>query len=125
MVGENNSGKSSLLQALMLVSSGTRLQPHHFHVASEPIRIALTIEGISAGDLDRLSVEHRPRVEEIVEEGRLVLVRLYDPDGKSSLRCHTTIPADLRFSDSSVSALLKGKRAGASLVGAVEGCSPS
>ncbi len=120
VVGENNSGKSSLLQALMLVSTGAKLSPSYFHDPAQPIRLALAIEGISAADLDALSPEHRPRVEEIVRDGRLVLVREYPPDGKSTLGYEALVPREARYGEASVSALLKGKR-GAALVASVEG----
>lgn len=123
VVGENNSGKSSLLQALMLISTGAKLSAGHFHDPTQPIRLALTIEDISAADLDGLSPDHRPRVEEIVRDGQLVLVREYPPDGKSTLGYVAMVPREERFGDPAVSALLKGKR-GAALVAAVEGAFP-
>lgn len=110
LIGENNSGKSSFLQALALFFSGSKLAASHFFDESKPIRIALSIEDIGDADLARLADEHRIRVAGIVKNGRLVLVRVYGTDGKSSLFYNTLIPNDPRFSPDGIAALVKGQR---------------
>jgi hypothetical protein len=119
LIGENNSGKSSFLQALSLFFSGTKLAASHFFDESKPIRIVVTFEGIGEADLARLADEHRPRVAGIVKNGRLVLVRAYNTDGKSSLLYNTLTPNDARFSADSIAALVKGQRAGQTFVNKV------
>lgn len=112
LIGENNSGKSSFLQALSLFFSGTKLAASHFYDDSKPIRIAVTFEDISDADLARLADEHRTRVAGIVKNGRLMLVRSYDKTGKSSLLYNALIPNEIRFSPDSIAALVKGGRPG-------------
>lgn len=120
LIGENNAGKSSFLQALSLFFSGTKLvAANHYFDESKPIRIAVCIEDIGDEDLARLAEEHRTRVAGIVNNGRLVLVRVYDATGKSSLLYNTLIPNDSRFSAESITALVKGQRAGQSFVNRV------
>lgn len=119
LIGENNSGKSSFLQALALFSSGTKLASTHFFDETKPIRIAVTFEGITDADLARLADEHRPRVAGIVKNGRLVLVRSYGTDGKSALLYNTLTPNDARFSADSIAALVKSQRAGQAFVAKV------
>ncbi len=116
LIGENNAGKSSFLQALALFFSGTKLAASHFFDESKPIRVAVTFEGISEADLARLADEHRTRVAGIVKNGRLVLVRVYDTTGKSSLLYNTLTPTDARFSAENIAALVKGGRAGQAFV---------
>lgn len=116
LIGENNSGKSSFLQALSLFFSGTKLAASHFFDESKPIRIAVTFEGIGEANLARLADEHRTRVAGIVNNGRLVLVRTYDTTGKSSLLYNTLTPNDARFSAKNISALVKGGRPGRAFV---------
>jgi len=116
LIGENNSGKSSFLQALSLFFSGTKLAASHFFDESKPIRIAVTFEGIGEANLARLADEHRTRVAGIVNNGRLVLVRTYDTTGKSSLLYNTLMPNDARFSAENISALVKGGRPGRAFV---------
>lgn len=119
LIGENNSGKSSFLQALALFSSGTKLASTHFFDETKPIRIAVTFEGITDADLARLADEHRPRVAGIVKNGRLVLVRSYGTDGKSALLYNTLTPNEARFSADSIAALVKSQRAGQAFVAKV------
>lgn len=119
LIGENNSGKSSFLQALSLFFSGSKLAAIHFFDESQPIRIAMTFEEISDADLARLVEEHRTRVARIIKNGRLVLVRVYGTDGKSSLFYNTLIPNEARFSAESLAALVKGQRPGQAFVNRV------
>lgn len=116
LIGENNSGKSSFLQALSLFFSGSKLSAAHFFDESKPIRIAVTINDITDADLARLAAEHRPRVSAIVRNGRLTLVRSYGTDGKSTLLYNTPTPKDSRFSSESIAILMKGQRAGNAFV---------
>lgn len=119
LIGENNSGKSSFLQALALFFSGSKLAASHFFDESKPIRIAVTFEGIGDANLARLADEHRTRVAGIVKNGRLVLVRAYGTDGKSSLLYNALTPNDARFSANSIAALMKSQRAGQTFVNKV------
>ncbi len=119
LIGENNSGKSSFLQALSLFFSGTKLAASHFFDESKPIRIAVTLEDIGDADLARLADEHRTRVAGIVKNGRLVLVRAYDTAGKSSLLYNTLTPNDAQFSAESIASLVKSQRAGQTFVNKV------
>ena len=119
LIGENNSGKSTFLQALSLFFSGTKLNESHFFDESRSIRIAVTFEGIGDADLARLADEHRTRVAGIVRDSRLVLVRAYDTNGKSSLLYNTLTPKDARFSAGNVTALMKAQRPGQAFVNKV------
>ncbi len=116
LIGENNSGKSTFLQALSLFFSGTKLNASHFFDESRSIRIAVTFEGIGDADLARLADEHRTRVAGIVRDSRLVLVRAYDTNGKSSLLYNTLTPSDARFSAGNIAALMKAQRPGQAFV---------
>lgn len=119
LIGENNSGKSTFLQGLSLFFSGSKLATSHFFDESKPIRIAVTFEGIGDAHLARLAEEHRTRVAGIVKDGRLVLVRVYGTDGKSSLLYNTLTPNDARFSAESLAALVKSQRPGQAFVNRV------
>lgn len=119
LIGENNAGKSSVLQAISLFFSGTKLSASHFFDESKPIRIAVTFEEITDSDLVRLAEEHRTRVAGIIKNGRVVLVRVYDTTGKSSLLYNTLTPNDARFSSNSIAALVKSQRAGQTFVNKV------
>ncbi len=119
LIGENNSGKSSFLQALSLFFSGTKLATNHFFEETNPIRIVVTFEDIGDADLARLANEHRLRVAGIVQNGRLVLVRSYDTAGRSTLLYNTLTPTDARFSADTVASIVKGQRPGQAFVNKV------
>ena len=85
LIGENNSGKSSFLQALSLFFSGSKLSSTDYFDESGPIRIEIVFENIGDADLARLVEEHRTKVSGILKDGCLVLVRSYGIDGKSSI----------------------------------------
>jgi len=119
LIGENNSGKSSVLLALSLFFSGTKLAPSDFFDESTPVRIAVTFDGITDSDLARLAEEHRSRVRHIVTNGRLVLVRCYDTAGRSSLLCSARIPVDPRYSAESVNSLVSRQKPGQAFVSKV------
>lgn len=116
LIGENNSGKSSFLQALSLFFSGSRLSPTHFFDETQPVRIAVTFKDITDADLARLVEEHRTRVTGIVKAGRLTLVRSYGTDGKSSLLYNCLTPNDDRFSADRIADLMKRQRPGQAFV---------
>lgn len=119
LIGENNAGKSSSMQAIKLFFSGTKLSATNCFDPDLPVRIAVTFDKINDRDLARLAPEHRDRVATMVKEGRLTLVRLYSPDGKSSLLYNTSVPSAPRFSPESVGALVKAQRPGKSFVARV------
>jgi len=109
-IGENNAGKSSILLATSLFFSGTALSKSDFFDIEQPIEIELTFSNIEAGDINRLNVEHRKRIEELIIESTLTLTRSYPVDGRTSLLCKRLVPKDKRFEKDVVDALLKGKK---------------
>jgi len=119
LIGENNSGKSTFLQALSLFFSGSPVASHNFFDETKPIRIVVKCEEVTDADLARLAYEHRPRVAAIVKDGCLTLVRVYGTDGKSSLQYNTLTPNDARFSSDSIADLMKRQRAGQAFVSKV------
>jgi putative ATP-dependent endonuclease of OLD family len=113
LIGKNNSGKSSFLQCISLLASGTKLKESDYYDSSLPIRIELVLDGIDETDLARVATEgHRTRFAELLDNGRLRLVRGYEPEaGKTSLTVVKMIPKDTRFSVTDLQDLMKGKRA--------------
>lgn len=119
LIGENNSGKSSVLQALILFFSGTAQVKTNYFDDSRNVRIEVMLTEIGETDINRLpDEEHRNRIKAIVKDGTLSLLRVYGPDGKSTLKYRKLLPTDPRFSDESVNELVKGKK-GKALVDAV------
>lgn len=116
LVGENNAGKSSVLQALALFRSGSQVKPERFYDDRRPVRVSVRIEGISERDLERLAEVHRERIRDILVSEAVTLireVRVSEKRGRFLYLRRT--PKDQRFSATSMDALLKGKRKGAKL----------
>ncbi|MGA2532722.1 MAG: ATP-dependent endonuclease [Candidatus Aminicenantales bacterium] len=119
LIGENNSGKSSVLQALSLFFSGSALPKTHWFDAEKSIRIDVLFSEITDADVNRLAEEHRTRIRAIVKDGALTLVRIYGQDGKSTLKYRKLLPREERFSDDKIAELVKSKKAGNPFVEAV------
>ena len=116
LIGENNTGKSSILQAISLFISGSSLKEQDYFDSSKQIRIEITLSEISNSDLDRLADQHRPRIKEIIENGKLTLVRVYDSTGKSRLMYRTLVPIDEKYKDGFVNEFVKGGKPGREFV---------
>lgn len=112
LIGENNTGKSSTLQALSLLRSGAALSRANFFDDTQEIRIALTLTGIIDTDLARLAEEHRTKITALLRNGSLTLTRIYGTDGKGKLKYVAMMPKEERFSPDSLDALVKGKKQG-------------
>lgn len=110
VVGHNNAGKSSLLIALSLLKSGTKLSPSDYYDSNEAVVIKGTFKGITEKHLERISPEHRARILDIVADGTLTLIRRYPVKGSSSLLYTRLVPKEERFRGEEVSKYLKGKR---------------
>ncbi len=109
LIGENNAGKSSVLQALKLLIDGGTLNASHFYDLAKPIRIQLILSEIADVDLRRLVPEHQAKVAAMVRNGTLVLVRIFEPDKKSAFRYVQRMPKDARFNETELAELLSGK----------------
>ncbi|PKQ26637.1 MAG: hypothetical protein CVT64_02720 [Actinobacteria bacterium HGW-Actinobacteria-4] len=86
LIGENNSGKSSALHALLLLIPGSgarKATADDFYDKTVPVRIALKIENIGEQDIERLAEAHRNSVANDVVDGCLTLVRTITLDGDS------------------------------------------
>lgn len=113
ITGENNAGKSTVLQSLSLFLSGSSLAATDYFDDSDPVTIAVSIEDIDDDDLKLLAEEHRERISRILDNGKITFVRKYGADRKGELGYFGQVPIDPRFWDDNVNQLLAGKRGGA------------
>ena len=95
------SGKSSLLQALLLFVKGTKLVASSFFDPTQDITIELFLDELDETVLSALAEEHRSKIQELVENQSLRLMRRYQPDGSTSLRVIRNVPIEDRFSPDS------------------------
>lgn len=110
ITGENNSGKSTLLQALSLFLSGSALKPTDYFDRDAEISIEVSFADVTEADLALLAEEHRDRISGLVKERELTLVRQYGADGKGQLGYFGLTPKDPRFSADFISTVLRGKK---------------
>ncbi len=110
VVGQNNAGKSSLLQALLLFVNGTKLSPAEYYDPDQEILITVTLAGVTAEILSSLTDEHRDKLAQYVSGGTLVLARRYATSGSSKLKVVTLVPRDKKYRSEEVGLTFKGKK---------------
>lgn len=109
-IGENNAGKSSLLQTLLLFINGTKLSKAEFYNPDQDIVIKAKIEDVTDEVLAKLTEEHRSKIAPYVKNASIVLARRYAQDGTSKLRVVTAVPQDTRYEDERIDDAFKGKK---------------
>lgn len=109
-IGENNAGKSTLLQTLLIFINGPKLTKAEYYDPQEDILITVSISGLSDEVLARLTEEQRAKIEPFVKDGQIVLARRYSTDGSSKLRNVTLVPRDVKYQEEQIDAAFKGKK---------------
>jgi len=114
LVGENNAGKSSVLQAITTgLRRDSQLGPDVFYDQAEAIEFRMQFAHVGEGDLARLAAEHREKLEELVIDGRLVLITRYRVGQKAELRVERQTPIDEKYRDDAINAAFANKRGAA------------
>lgn len=113
LIGENNSGKSSIMQAMLRFIDGKKLESTNYFDPNAQVRIAVRFESISTHDLALIpNEEHRSRFSEVVANGTATLVRKYEVGGVGRLKWVSKVPKDKRFRKQYLDSLIEGKKAG-------------
>lgn len=110
ITGENNAGKSSVLQAMSLFSSGSTLRPNDFFDPNKDVVIEIVVSDVTDADLQLLAKEHREKIRTILNNGEVTLVRHYGTDGKGQFGYYAMTPKEDRFTSENISALLAGRK---------------
>lgn len=114
LIGENNAGKSTVLHALHFAVKGTppsKLVPSDFHDQSRPVRVQVVFDNIDATDLARISDDaHRKSIENVLVDGRLILVRTSELGAKTTLQMMKLQPSDDRWSLDALNTVIAGKK---------------
>ncbi|MCA8891102.1 MAG: ATP-dependent endonuclease [Hyphomonas sp.] len=114
IVGENNAGKSSILQALVYaLNRPSNLDEGLFYDPARPVVFRLEVDGISGDHLARLEEGHRNRIAPRINEGRFVLVMRYEVGQKVDIKVESLSPIEERYRDAFITEAFKGKRGGA------------
>lgn len=110
VVGENNAGKSTLLQAILLFINGTRLSRDAFYDPEQDILITVHLTGVTDEVMNKLGDDHRQKLMPYVVDENITLVRRYSTDGTSKLRVLTDVPKERKYRDDHLNAVLAGKK---------------
>ncbi len=116
LVGENNSGKSTVLQSLVFaLSHPTQLPAEVFYDETFPIEFKIEIADITDLDLLRLSEEHRNRIVPLIVDNSFCLIVRYRVGEKADLSILRRVPIDVRYRAEAISAAFAGRRGAASI----------
>src|ERR1700722_10885052 len=78
LVGENNAGKSSVLQAIAYaLNRPPQLPSNLFYNAENPVEFVLQFIEVTERDLGRLVEEHRTKIDAITIDGSFTLIVRY------------------------------------------------
>ncbi|ARO88281.1 ATP-dependent endonuclease [Nitrosospira lacus] len=111
LVGENNAGKSSVLQAIVIgLTRPTTLASTLFYDQAVPVELTLRFSAISNDHLKRLAQEHRSKIEEIIYEGTLILIVRYKFGQKVEVKVLRKTPINENYRKACIDGLLKGKK---------------
>lgn len=84
LIGENNSGKSSVLHAIQIMLDDRKITESDYKDANLPIKITITITDISKEDLERVNSKHQTDVSNMLIDNALTLIKTQSINGKSS-----------------------------------------
>lgn len=110
VIGENNAGKSTLLQSVLLLINGTKLSSHEYFDPKREILITGIFSGLTDEVLEKISEENKKKIQPYVVDSSITLARRYAIDGSSKLRIVTKIPNELKYRDEEIEEIFKGKK---------------
>lgn len=116
LVGENNAGKSSVLQAVVYALNRPNYLPENLYYSVEQaVEFTLRFVDIAAGDLARLAEEHREKIASIVIDQTLTIRVTYAIGEKVEIEVQKLLPRDLRYRADAIDAAFGGLRGNAVL----------
>lgn len=114
LVGENNAGKSSVLQAIVFaLNRPSQLPIGLFYDPEVPVEFVVQFTDVDERNLGRLAPEHRPKIAALVVDGTLTLIVRYKPSEKVEVTVRRLVPIDPRYQTEGISAALEGRRGAA------------
>src|SRR3989304_2277452 len=114
LVGENNTGKSSILQSIAYILNRPASLPDSlFYDDSKPIVFKCIFSEITSDDLNRLADEHRTKIEPLIEDRKFRLIVKYRSNEKVDLKILKRVPIDTHLKDEFIDEAFKGKKGGA------------
>jgi hypothetical protein len=114
LVGENNAGKSTVLQALVYaLNRPAHLPPDLFYDPALPVEFRIELSGVSEGHLLRLAEEHRGKIAELISNERFILIVRYRVEQRVEVKIERLVPSEARYKADAIAEVFQGKRGNA------------
>jgi len=110
IIGENNTGKSSLMNAIHSFLDGKKLKDSDYYNKDNPVIISADFI-IGSSDLILITdEEHRRRISTLIKNKSLRLTRKFPLNDNTKLTCTKLIPKNEKWRDNKITEILHGKR---------------
>lgn len=111
LVGENNAGKSTVMQAVVYaLNRPTQLPSSHFYDPAEPVSFELRFSGVDGGHIARLAEEAQQKIAALVIDGIFSLRVQYVPGEKVAVTALRRVPIEARYRSDAIDDSFKGKK---------------
>ena len=118
LVGENNAGKSSVLQAAATaLNRPAQLAASHFYDPRSPVEFEFCLADVDDRDLARVAEENRQRIADLLVGRTLTFCVRYTLGDKVSLTAKRLMPADIRYRPEAIDAAFAGQKGAAAIIG--------
>lgn len=97
IIGENNSGKSSILSIIHSFIEDSKIYEKDFYNSSEPIRVELELSSITEDDLQRIDEDQKDKIQSYIITDKLKLIKIFTPGNKPKSFVITLVPKDERL----------------------------
>ncbi|MFP5249718.1 MAG: AAA family ATPase [Acidobacteriota bacterium] len=94
LVGENNAGKSSVLQAInYALKRSPSLPIELFYDPTKPVELSLQFDGVTEAHLRRLADNHGAQLKELIIDGKFeIFVGYQSPEAKCTVTMARSVP---------------------------------
>lgn len=124
LVGENNAGKSSVLQAVATaLNRQAQLAASHYYDPHSPVEFEFCLADVDDRDLARVAEENRQRIADLMVDRTLTFCVRYVLGEKVSLTAKRLMPAEPRYRTEAIEAAFDGRK-GAAIRGAFDNAFP-
>lgn len=125
LVGENNAGKSSVMQAAVTaLRRPSQLPATQYYDPALPVEFEFCVSDIDESHLARAAEEHRTKIRAMLVNDTLTFCLRYPPGEKYVMTAKRLVPADARYREEAVTAALEGKKGAAAILNAINDAYP-
>lgn len=111
LVGENNAGKSTVMQAIVYaLNRPTQLPSSHFYDPEAPVTFELRFSDVDGTHIARLAEEAQQKIAALVTDGIFSLRVQYAPGEKVAITVLRHVPIEARYQSDVIDDAFAGKR---------------